>query len=188
MARLGFLDTETLGLDPRRYLLWEVAIILREGDEDTEHRFAWVPDTADVNPMSLEVNNFYERTKHLDVRGFGEADYAPTIWRLLQGSIIVGSNPRFDMGFLAEMFERQSLPREPWHYRPIDVVDLVMGAFNRYAQLPSFPPWRTKDAAEAANIDPDDYDLHTALGDARLVRDLYDEVVKDPHEREREGR
>lgn len=38
-------------------------------------------------------------------------------------------------------------------------------------------PLGIQDAARAVGLDPGDYDTHTALGDARLARDIHDVVM-----------
>jgi hypothetical protein len=39
------------------------------------------------------------------------------------------------------------------------------------------PPWNSNDLSRGLGIDPDAYERHTALGDARWVRDQYDAMM-----------
>jgi hypothetical protein len=135
---------------------------------------------------------------HQDVRSRGEA--AATIAALMPASVpmkdrphIVGAVPSFDAERMALLLNRFGL--EPgWHYHLIDVETLAVGyvhGVERQAadtlngrslphdaldQLPGMLtalPWDSEALSRAVGVDPDDYDRHTALGDARWARDIY---------------
>ena len=59
-----------------------------------------------------------------------------------------------------------------WRYHLVDVETLAAGALRRP------PPWRFDDLLADYGLVYDEADRHTALGDARMVRDLYDAVLK----------
>jgi hypothetical protein len=68
-----------------------------------------------------------------------------------------------------------------WHYHLIDVEALAVGylAGRGSADLfhPSALPWKSDDLSAALGITVRDEDRHTALGDAKWARAIYDAVM-----------
>ncbi|QVJ00385.1 hypothetical protein KGD82_16625 [Nocardiopsis eucommiae] len=70
------------------------------------------------------------------------------------------------------------------HYRTVDVTTLGAGAMYATAALPAepgdahAPPFSTTKIRERFGINPHDYDLHTALGDCRWTKDLYEAITR----------
>jgi hypothetical protein len=58
-----------------------------------------------------------------------------------------------------------------WHYHLVDVEALAAGS------LGIEPPWKSDDLAAALDITVAGEDRHTALGDARWARAIYDAVM-----------
>lgn len=189
---LAFVDTETVGLDPFLHDVWEIAVILRKPDEeDTEWVFHLQPDLTYADPKALEINRYHERTNAEDWRWHNRAAVAGNLVGLLDGAVMVGSNPAFDAEMLTKPIARifPDNPR-PWHYRTIDVATLAAG--YRFGQAASgayggdftfatdYPqlPYRSYDMSRAVGVEPPAKDVaHTALGDAAWARDVYDAVT-----------
>jgi hypothetical protein len=109
---------------------------------------------------------------------------------LLQGRHVFGSCPSFDTVRLS-LFLRKHLPaegyRDPWHYQPHDVEDLAVGYLaaqrreypgSKAADFDPAPPWDSDELTKALGLDPvSDDDRHTALGDARWARAIYDHIM-----------
>jgi DNA polymerase III epsilon subunit-like protein len=198
MSRLVFVDTETTGLQPWWNEVWEIAVIERKvihhddlPDQvvDTEHVFHVKPDLTKADPNALRISRFYERTRDFtDWRTSsrpGEGWQPPlstakTVAQLLDGAHLVGAVPSFDAAFLQRFLHRYD-QAGAWHYHLIDVEALAVGYLNGLSrtatsrvQLPGLP-WDSDQLTSALGLPPVSADVrHTALGDARWARDMYD--------------
>jgi hypothetical protein len=117
---------------------------------------------------------------------------ARDIAHLLDGALIVGANPWFDAEHL-DAFLREYGQALAADYHARDIGSVVHGYFAgqsrvvRNAQhngglelweVPEVPlALKLNDVARAVGFNPDSYDSHTALDDARLVRDLWNAVM-----------
>ena len=184
-----FLDTETTGLNQREHEIWEIGAIVREdGAADEEFRWQIRPRIDDADPKALEIGRFHERfavpefAAGARLNADGPFYYYKSIYELfsevadvLKGSHLVGAVPSFDDAFLKEAFRIHSL-EAGWHYHLCDVENLAVGYLAAKGE-PLSPPWDS-DALSAklgVKVSPDE--RHTALGDARWARDLYDAVM-----------
>ena len=206
---IAFLDTETVTLETGPDVVWEIGLITRDpGRPDTEWRFQLRPNMKRADPESLRISGFEERYE-LAGRRAQAVGWSPlnggqpatmtygalalSLHSLLSGRSVFGICPSFDterLGlFLAKQWGGGAGFREPWHYQPHDVEDEVAGylrALHRSAPQPTWGsevfavPRPTELLCQAVGVDPADYELHTALGDARLARDLHDAVHGAP--------
>lgn len=191
---LAFVDTETVGLDPFLHDAWEYAVILRSDDIDTEYEFRILPDLTNADPKALEINRYHERTSNEDWHWDDRRSAAARLYKLLNGAVIVGSNPAFDAEMLTHLFGRYYDNPRPWHYRTVDVATLAVGLAygkaeaamkrdcdaSRYGKVEEYIgfPWKSYSASEAIGIARPAGDVaHTAMGDARWARDVYDMVT-----------
>jgi DNA polymerase III epsilon subunit-like protein len=131
----------------------------------------------------------------LDIAADGcwASEVANNVALLLDGAHVVGAVPDFDHRFLRRWLVEEG---QCWtaHYHLIDVEALAVGwLYGKAAMLakerPNVDwtgdhagglfdlPWKSTDLYRALGLDPDKYEAHTALGDARLVRDVYDAVT-----------
>ena len=178
MTRLCFVDIETTGTDPDRHDVWEVAVIARAGSTESERTWLLEPDLAVADSSALRVNRFYERSGKPGPWDWADpADAASDIASMTAGAVIVAANPAFDTGFLGD-FLRANGQCPAWDYHLTDLGSLVLGwAHGRHKAPQDAPPLKLSRAAAIVGVDPDKYDTHTALGDARLARDIYDAVT-----------
>lgn len=186
MARLSYVDTETISLEPGPDVIYEVGLIVREGGEDRSHHW-WLPvDLGRADPQSLDIGRFHDRHPWGDWNmkvsmdreiEFGKATllsdpvaFCLEFSRLTAGTHLVGAVVSFDEERLRLMLRAHgATPR--WHYHLVDVEALIAGRFRMK------PPWDSNELSRKCGIDPSKYDRHTALGDAEWVRDLYDSVM-----------
>ena len=120
---------------------------------------------------------------------------AREVARVTHGAHLVGAVPNFDAETLAPLLrEHRLIPA--WHYHLIDVEALAVGYVSGVAARAideakmrgeaapnidwskSAPPWNSNDLSRAVGVDPEQFDRHTALGDAKWARAIYDAVTK----------
>ena len=135
--QLAFIDTETTGLDPARHEVIEVAIAITSGLTEyrsnrdelpgpfVHERFHRVCRPLQLNLQdegtieAFSFNGFDERLEELqqaDLLGAHHEDLARLLGR---ESIVIGSNPRFDLQMLASSMARQG--HQLNHCRCIDI-------------------------------------------------------------------
>lgn len=113
---------------------------------------------------------------------------AGLIAQLLHGRHLVGACPWFDAVFI-EKFLRSNGQCGSWHYHLIDVEALMVGhlqVLRRFelqedgnSNIPEITlPWRSEDLSRFVGIDPDLFEKHTALGDARWALAIYEEISR----------
>ena len=174
--RIAIIDTETLGLDPLIHPIWELAVIT--GGEEY-HWFIRVDgvDGEFADPVALDLNGFDER--YDEAAAVPDYKLVPELAELLDGKAIVGANPHFDLTRLTPWFARMGRD-VPWHYRPVCIESVLYGVNLGYLLAESNGssvdvPWRALDLYErVTGLTQPDEDRHTALGDARFVRQLWE--------------
>ncbi len=185
-APLVFLDTEFTTLDPWRRKPWEVGLIRRDpGAPDVEMNIIITDvDLSDADPKSLEIGHFWDRHPlgcgHEDLPGVSyltEEDAVKLIEPITRGAHIVGAVPDPDVDILREMLKRHNL-RWTGHYHLMDVENVALGYLKGLdpAFKPMFP-LKSDELGELCGVPaPSEEDRHTALGDARWVRDWWDAI------------
>lgn len=181
MTNLAFVDIETTGLDPDRHQIWEVAIILRGGDGlDRPRRWLLPVNVEWADPEALDIGGFHDRhpqgTRWSE--GVTDSDYTMDMYRfaaevchLTYGAHLVGAVVSFDEERLRRLMQQCHIA-PLWHYHLVDVEALVAGKWSIQ------PPWDSSELSRLVHVDPDQFDRHTAMGDARWARAMYDAVMR----------
>lgn len=184
MTGLAFIDTETLGLDPHRHPIWEIAVIIPDGPHAGENCWqVWLTDDqiAAAEPEALEVNGFHDRYE--PGTAIISSTSAVLFAELTRGRHLVGAVPSFDEERLRRMHDELHLGRPdhyPWHYHLIDVEAMAVGYLAAQG-TPVQLPWSSDDLSRLVGIEPPTGDdRHSALGDARWARRIYDAITGDP--------
>lgn len=167
-------DTETLGLDPRRHRPWEVAII--DLDVDNWERWIWRPHPrwyglADVD--SLRINGFGDRAPDVHAPHV-ELAAAEAISALIDGRVVAGSNPDFDIRMLTAWLADHRLPCRP-HHRTVDIPTLAAGRLIAEGHDVDWPI-RSYRVSEQLGVNPPN-DPHQALSDAMWCLRLWQKVT-----------
>jgi DNA polymerase III epsilon subunit-like protein len=171
VSEVVFVDCETTGLDPDRHEIWEVALIYAE----TERSWFLPVDLRRADPNALRVGRYYDRHPN------GSDDPAAAAYqiaRFLDGNHLVGAVPSFDAVFLQRFLNRHG-EAATWHYHLIDVEALAVGwLYGHGDPMTGILPWSSDLVSRGVGVDPDDFDRHTALGDARWAKAIYEAVTK----------
>lgn len=182
VTRICFVDVETTSLRYDRRA-WEVGLIVRDSNSgnsdngDVEDH--WLVDSADLDLgnadlASLKVGRFHQRHPFGRSAPEGlcrrEAQVMRNVEQLTRDAVLVGINVGFDIETLGNRMRANGICPS-WNYRPVDARCLAAGALRMPA------PWDVEAIYEAFGVSCPDQDRHTAVGDARLARDLYDAVL-----------
>lgn len=181
MTSLVFVDTETDGLHPGRRA-WEIGMIRRDENGERECRMFLPLDLKFSDPAALKIGGFWDRHpvgRKLSGKNSDDTcgkpcepvtsahDAAKKVMEWTFGANLVGANPAFDAQVLERLLRSEGyLPQ--WHYRLLDVEALTYG--NRGRIVGGL-------AACVEELGLEQRDAHTALGDARTARDVYDAVM-----------
>lgn len=187
MTKIVFGDVETTGTSPDRHHIWELALIVRDdGHPDAEYCWQVRPDLSTADPMALKIGGYYQRADVFELIGVGEvarvahptdleadgqplADLSREVAVLLDGAILAAANVAFDAAFL-DAFLRRNGQAPTWDYHLLEVESYAAGAFGLE------PKWKLDQLLELAGVTVPPEGRHSALGDARAIRDLYDAV------------
>lgn len=167
--KIAFVDTETTSLHNDREI-WDLALIVRE-ESDVEYQWFLPVDLRRADSASLGIGGYWNR--HPDPYNKQRTSVYETwlsIAELLHGAIVVGACPWFD----TQVIERELLLNgsgPTWNHHLVDVESFAAGA------LGIKPPWSLNSICRSLELDTE-RDRHTALGDARLVADVYDSVAR----------
>ena len=187
---LVFIDTETTSLRHDRRA-WDIALIVRTEDGDAERQWFIDADDLDLGNAdlkSLQIGRFHERHPDasaqygkrisadgrsavaVQMRGMPERDVLLAVERLTRGAHLVGAVPNFDAEVLAERMRFHGICPS-WHYHLVDVETLAAGILRQP------PPWNFDGLLDTFGLRYAEVDRHTALGDARMVRNFYDTMM-----------
>jgi len=104
--KLAFLDTETTGLDRYKNEIIELAlIIIEDGERTVEQSWKLKPRRIETaSEYALELNGYDKEV--WDKEGFSwSAEACRRLAKRLEGSVIIGHNVQFDVGFLRQVFK-----------------------------------------------------------------------------------
>lgn len=190
MSRIVFIDTETTSLRPDRRA-WEVGLIVRDHGVDIEHR--WFVrredlDLGNADPFALKIGGFYERHPAFIGDRRDDDPWNPDshderwvlaeVERYTRGAHLVGAVPNFDAEVLGARMRAHGIAPS-FHYHLIDVEGLAVGWLATEADTAiTTLPWSSDELTTRLGLDPvPDDQRHTALGDARWARAIYDRVT-----------
>jgi len=119
---LIFLDLETSGLDPQEHEILEICLMSVSGDVLFYSKIK-PTHIETAQPKALEING-YSAEAWADAPTFAEV--AETVAGLLDGAVMAGHNPTFDIGFLrAELARVNSDLVRKLGYHLIDTTALA---------------------------------------------------------------
>ncbi|MFJ1964863.1 3'-5' exonuclease family protein [Streptomyces massasporeus] len=191
---LAFVDTRTTGLEPWLHDAWEIAVILRADGQDDEHTFRIKPDLANADPQALTLGRYHERTAHPEWTWSDPHTAAAHLHQVLDGAVLIGNTPSFHAEMLTHLLGRYFDQARPWHYRTEDIATFAAGSlygraaertrrdcdatwYGRVSRALGWP-WVSHDVSRLVQVEPPASDVaHTALADARWIRDVWDQIT-----------
>lgn len=180
-----FVDTETLGLDPRIHRVWEVAAIV----DDVEH--VWhldltIEQVENADEVAIQISGFDVRWPPMQER-CSVPVFLDQFIELTRGRHLAGAVVSFDEERLRRLaWEHGRTPA--WHYHLIDVEAMAIGYLAALHRPPARPlidggavlelPWDSDDLTSGLGLAPvPEHERHTALGDARWAKRIYERVL-----------
>lgn len=153
-------------------------------------------DLGNADPMALKIGRFYERHPQASaqwttgLRGIRrEARALAEVEEVTRGAHLVGAVVSFDADVLGQRMRAHGICPS-WHYHLIDIEALAVGYLSHSAARGSDGrelagsitalPWKSEALSRALGVDPDDFERHSALGDARWACAIYDAVMGRP--------
>ncbi len=176
-------DVETGGFDSHRDALLEIAAVIIQMDEQGRLYPAQTVSThvhpfpgANIDPRALEITGIdpdHPFRAALDEREALGHVFAP-IRKVMkdvgcQRAILVGHNAAFDLGFLNAAIRRTGIKRSPFH--PFSCFDTVTAAGLAFGQTV------LSKAVQAAGIDWNNDDAHSAIYDAERTAEVFCMIV-----------
>lgn len=175
-----FVDTETISLQRDHRHIWEVGLIVP--DHWSRKEWSWTLDAplGEADSKALEIGQFHER---FSPPGADRAKFAREFSQLTWGKHIVGAVPSFDEERLWHLL-RANNACPGWHYHVIDIEAIIVGYLAAQARIDgrselleiATPPYNSNELSKAIGVDPEKFDRHTALGDCRWTKALWDEI------------
>ncbi len=185
----GFLpvvvDVETGGFNEQTDALLQIAaVILDMNDEGSiyikeTHTCHVNPfEGANMDPKSLEINGI--DPDHPLRMAIDEKQALPKIFKPIRSSlkhhnckraILVGHNANFDLKFINAAADRSGIKRNPFH--PFSTFDTVSLAGLAYGQTV------LSRSVQAAGLDWDNREAHSAIYDAEKTAELFCKIVND---------
>lgn len=174
MTKLAFTDIETTGLDVDRHEIWEIGVVVTDLDLTVTQQAVWrlAVNLGRADAKALEVGRYHQRWNRVSDN---PRHVAEVFGRITADAHLVGVNPAFDDRFL-QRFLRANGACPGWSYHLVDVLALAAGSLA-HRVMSAAPPWSSSELSKAVGVDPDDFDRHTALGDALWAKAIYQAVM-----------
>jgi ribonuclease T len=176
-------DIETAGFNANTDALLEMAVVVPAMDDggklfiQSSHREHVVPfEGANLEPAALKFNGI--DPYHPFRLAIDETDALKNLFKPVRDAvkaqqctraILVGHNPAFDIGFMNAAVERTNIKRNPFH--PFSTFDTATLGGLAYGQTV------LARAAQAAGIEWDNEQAHSALYDAEQTALLFCDIV-----------
>ncbi len=159
----AIIDIETTGLSPRSEKITEIAIIIHDGQKETERYSTLLNPERKISYRITQITGINNKMVD-DAPKFYEV--ARKIVELTENKIVVGHNVRFDYGFIRNEF--MSLGYD-YKRRTLDTIKLARKL------IPGQPSYGLGKLCKALKIE--NPDRHRAMGDAMATTTLFEMLL-----------
>jgi DNA polymerase-3 subunit epsilon len=164
-SNLVFVDLETTGADPDRHRITEVGVIrMRDGEVVEE----WSSLINPLMPIPAYIENFTGISNEMAAAAPTFADVASVVAGKLAGAVFVAHNARFDYSFLRSELARAG---QPFEAQVVCTLKLSRRLFPQYPRHNLDAIMQRHGLTCSAR--------HRALGDAQVLRDLWQRLCRD---------
>lgn len=175
-------DVETAGFEPEKHALLEIASIILDMDEEGKiypasihHVHVYPFEGAELDPEALAFNKidpYHPFRFAVEEKEALEQIFQPIREALKRTgctrAILTGHNPAFDLAFIKAAALRTGL-KSPFHsFSTFDTATLAGVAYGQTV---------LRRAAEAAGIEWNEREAHSALYDAEKTAELFCQIV-----------
>jgi DNA polymerase III epsilon subunit family exonuclease len=120
--KLGFIDTETTGLDPHNDRIVEIAVVIVDSSNlQVVEEYSSLVSLPPEHPFSAEAQRVNGITREMLASAPSEQDVFAKVATMLTHCTVVGHNVSFDLAFLGATLQRLGISSK-YSYHSIDTV------------------------------------------------------------------
>ena len=174
-----FIDTECTGLDLDAEI-WEFAAIRLRADGSRHELHIFIthnPTKAATLPEPFRTDYQTRCPQNIDKLVSQEQAVAIIVGFIGINSVVVGAKPAYDSQRLATLFSRYCRRAPSWLNSMVDVCALAAGRLWANNQQVEFP-LHSERLAHQLGISANDFNRHTAMGDAIFVEAIFNKCIQ----------
>lgn len=162
-VKFAFIDVETTGLNPQVDRICEIAIVVKKNSKEIASFSTLVNP---LSPIPLNISKIHNITDEMVAGKPAFKDIIIKVLNMLENSVIVGHNVKFDYDFIDAEFNR-------YGYRiPRDGIIAVIDTLKISKKFGSFKNNKLKTIADSLNIK--DLNWHRAYQDVLATIEIFE--------------
>lgn len=181
MNNLAIIDLETSGTNPSKHSILEIGIIPLQDEKESFH--VYIKPTKKIHWSKYAKVNFEKYSENWEKHAVPPKTAIELLTKYLNRNFgdskvtLIGHNIAFDLSFLKKLAYDAKLDEIPQiSHRAIDTYTLLY-ILQSQDKIPELA-LNSDGAFKYFNIEPNEKDRHTALGDAIATKELFKRVTK----------